>query len=366
MHNLKQHFTNFDWSLKSILKVAVALVVVVIAFAIVLSVIATVARGVFGYDGFSDRSRSVTQEFLGGLGFEGTVANSKASFGGVGGGLAIADFAAEERAMIAPVPPFSGGGDDAEEFERRDYGAHYETRKFEQTCGAISGLKPREDVVFDNANEGERWCSYNFRVELESEEEIVELLKGLNPRDFDTNVSTIERSVEYTESELELQERRLASLQETLTQAENSFDSLIARATREGDTATLSEVINNKIATVERLTQQILNSQERIDRLTRNQDEQTDQIEYAHFNVSVQKQVFFDGEGMADEWKRQVQDLAREVNATVLALTVGLLSFILSAIQFIVFAAISILGLVVFGKVIWVVGRKIWKVKLPK
>ena len=357
MHNLKQHFTNFDWSLKSIMKVALALVVVVVALAIVASVLSTVARSVFGYEGFNDKGREVTQELFGGFGFDGSIANSKAeSFRG----MAVSDLAFEESSLIAPVPPFAGGSDDAEEFERRDYSAHYQTRRFEETCKEISDLKPREDVVFDNASEDERWCNYNFRAELASEAEIVEILQDLNPRDFNTNVSTIERSVEYTESELNLQERRLASLQETLTQAENSFDSLIARATREGDTATLSEVINNKIATVERLTQQILNTQERIDRLTRNQDSQTDEIEYAHFHVSVEKQVFFDGQGMRDEWKRQVQELVREANETILALTVGLISFVLSAIQFLVFLTISVLGLVVVGKALWVVIRKIW------
>lgn len=359
MHKLKEQIMNFDWSLKSIVKASVAIVVVVIALAIVVGVLKTATKGIFGYDDgyYGD---SVAQNFAGevmeSLGFDG-VATTKFA-GGRGG--AIADMAMVEPGFLPPVP-YEEGGPDAEEYERRDYSARYETRKFEETCTAISDLKPLEYVVFDNSSKSEDWCHYNFRVEVEHEDEIVEKLQALDPRDFDVNTSTIERSVEYHDSELAMQQRRLESTQETLDQAEASFNSLIARATREGDTATLSEVINNKISTIERLNQQILNTQERIDRLTKGRGEQFEQIEYAHFNVSVSKVTFLDGDRFADEWKRQVQELFAEVNETLLALTVGLVSFVLSAIQFILYAALTVIGVVLVAKIVWASTKKIWR-----
>lgn len=366
MEQLKQHIKNFDWSLKSILKVAVAIVILVVALAIVLGVLKVVAKGVFGYDtrnSYGEPGYAVMDSFLGDMGFATNgAANSKVQTSMARGGAY-----AEEMAMdydIMPFPPMiDGGGEDAEEYERRNYNASYETRKFEETCSAISDLKPLEYVVFDNSNKSENWCSYSFRAELAHEDEVVAILKGLDPRDFSVDTSTIERSVEYTDSELAMQQRRLVSLQETLAQAEDAFDSLLARA--QGDTSTLAEVINNKITTVERLNQQILNAQDRVDRLTRDQEGNTDQIEYAHFYVSVEKSQIIDTEYYGDQWKWRVQELFEEINNTLIGLTVGLIGFILKAVSFIVFAAIALVGATIFAKVMWVAVRRIWKWKKP-
>jgi len=362
MNTLKEQIINFDWSLKSIVKASVAIVVIVIAVAIVLGVFKSVAGGLFGYESRGDynyNERSVAQNFVGEVmeefGFDG--ANTKVSSMGRGGAVS-SDMAMMEPGM--PPMPYDEGGPDAEDYERRNYNASYQTRKFEETCAAVGALKPLEYVVFDNSNKSEDWCNYTFRADVEHEEEVIAKLKELNPRDFDINTSTIERSIEYSDSELAMQERRLESTQQTLDQAEVAFNGLITKATREGDTKTLSEVINNKISTIDRLTQQLLNTQERIDRLTKGRGEQIEQIEYAHFNVSVSKVTFFDGQQFKDEWKRNIQEMVSEMNATLLALTVGLIAFALGAIQFIVFAAVSVVGIVVFSKIMWTVIKRIW------
>ncbi len=355
MQKLKELIFNFDWSLTSIVKLAVAFIVIVVAIAIALGVIGSVARGVFGYS--NNNESSFVQEIVGPLGFD-SVTNSKATF--ATRGIAVSsDFALSEPGFSPPVFPEEGGGD-AEDYERRNYSARYETRRFEETCTVISDLKPLEYVVFNNSSKSENFCNYAFRVEVEYEDDIVAQLKALDPRDFNINTSTIERSIEYSDSELVMQKRRLASTQETLNQAEIAFNSLIARATREGDTKTLSEVINNKISTIDRLTQQLLNTQERIDRLTKGKGDQLEQIEYANFNVSVSKTTFLDGQRFADEWKERIQKLFLKLNATLLALTVGLISFALSAIEFIVFASIAVVGVTIFTKGMWVVVKRIW------
>lgn len=366
MQKLKELIFNFDWSLKSVIRVAVASIVIVVTLAIVLGVISSVARNIFGYSGINDYGRydnesSFVEEFVGGiggsLGFEG-VSNSKAGF--ATRGLAVSqDNAVSESSFLPPVFPEEGGGD-AEDYERRNYNARYETRRFEETCSAISDLKPLEYVVFNNSSKSENWCNYAFRVEVEFEDDIVAQLKDLSPRDFDINTSTIERSIEYSDSELVMQKRRLESTQETLNQAETAFNNLIARATREGDTKTLSDVINNKISTIDRLTQQLLNTQERIDRLTKGRGDQLEQIEYANFNVSVSKTTFFDGQRFSDEWKERTQKLFLKVNTTLLALTVGLITFVLGAVEFVVFATIVVVGITIFAKIMWVVIKRIW------
>ena len=368
MEHITQHIKNFDWSLKSIAKVAVALVIVVVALAIVLGVLKTVAKSVFGYDirsSYAHDGYGVMDDFVEEFGFNSVAQTKGMALGGRGGAmeadLAVAEYGIADS-RLAPIPPiYDEGGADAEEYERRNYNAHYETRRFEQTCTAIADLKPLEYVVFDNSNKSEDWCSYTFRVEVAHEDAVVETLKTLNPRDFNIDTATIERSVEYTDSELAMQQRRLVSLQETLAQAEDAFDALLARARAQGDTATLSEVINNKIATSERLNQQILNAQDRVDRLTRQQTGNTEQIDYAHFYVNVERVRIVDTGYYADQWKWHAQELFDEVNKTLIALTVGLIGFILKAVQFILFAGVALIGAAVFAKGMWVAVKRIWK-----
>ncbi|QSH39286.1 hypothetical protein JXR01_03205 [Candidatus Kaiserbacteria bacterium] len=368
MHRLKENIINFDWSLKSIVKAVLAIVVIVVALSIALGVLNTVAKGVFGYSnnyGHSSTSIGIVEDFVGGFDGVLNMGDSTLSFKssapqamGMGGG---SDMMFAESSRATSIALFDEGGADAEEYERRDYNAHYETRKFEETCTAVSDLKPLEYVVFDRSNKSEDWCNYTFRVDIEHEEEIIDTLKALDPRDFNINTSTLERSVEYSESELAMQKRRLESTTQTLNQAESAFNNLIAQATREGDTATLSEVINNKISTIDRLTQQLLNTQERIDRLSKGLGETEEQIEYAHFNVSVSKVVFVDGERIADEWKQRVQEMFVKINETALALTIGLIAFALAAVKLIIFGALLVLLATAFAKVAWVVVKRIWK-----
>jgi len=365
MHNIREHIMNFDWSLKSIIKAAVALVVIVVAFAIVANVLSAVSKNVLGYGGSNDgySSNSVMQEFVGGiggaLGIE-TSMDSKLAVSSRGMGM-LSDMAYSPESSYMPTPIVGENGSDAESYERRDYNVQYETRKFDDTCAAINGLKPKDYVVFDNSTKNETWCNYTFRVEVSHEDEVVAMLQGLDPRDFNVNTSSIERTVEYQDSELAMQQRRLESITQTLTQAETSFNSLISQATREGDTKTLSEVINNKINTLDNLNQQLLSTQDRIDRLMKNRGDQIEQIEYAHFYVSVSKITFFDAQRFTDEWKQNVQEMFTKANATLVVLTVGLVAFLLGALQFVIYGALLVLGLTIFAKIAWTVIKRIWK-----
>tara|TARA_B100000745_G_scaffold294310_1_gene237149 strand:+ start:7487 stop:8500 length:1014 start_codon:yes stop_codon:yes gene_type:complete len=330
MQSVRNLIDRFDWSLTSIIKIAVAIAVVAVTLAIVVGVIGVATNKVFNLEKYKDSV--MTERFV-------------------------------DRAQMAiSEPPFVyGGGDDAEEYERRSYDVSYKTRKFEETCAAIEALKPLEYVVFDSANNSDKRCNYTFRVELAYEEEIVTSLQDMNPTDFREDSYTLERSIENSESELEMQRRRLASAQTTLAQAEVAFNTLIAQATREGDTGTLSEVINNKINTIDRLTQQILSTQERIDRLERGLGQQTDQIAYAHFNTSVERVVFVDTTYMGSLWQQNLTDLVDNANAVLIALTLGLLGFILEAVRLVVYATIVIIGAALLARALWVVVKKIWR-----
>ena len=74
---------------------------------------------------------------------------------------------------IAPRTPDSPAGDDAEDYEVTDYYTTIETRTLDTTCAAITDLKGRDYVIFENANEYESGCTYRFKVKNEHVEEIL-------------------------------------------------------------------------------------------------------------------------------------------------------------------------------------------------
>jgi len=104
------------------------------------------------------------------------------------------------RNVASPsVPPANNTittGDNAEDFEVTDYSANIETRHLEDTCKQISGLKSRTDVIFENANEYDKGCSYNFKVKHSSVAEILAVIKSLDPKELNENTYTIKRLVD--------------------------------------------------------------------------------------------------------------------------------------------------------------------------
>lgn len=351
MNKINEWIKQFDWSFISIIKLAVGVVVVTVAVAIIIGVLGMLARS-FGISSQYSLNSIFTGETM----------------QGIGGGMmddyamtpSVARMASSKEMMYMPEPTF-GGGDNPEDYEHRSHSASFKTRHFERVCTTVSALKEYDYVLFDSTNMSDNWCSYSFRVEVAHEDEVRATLEDLQPRDMNVSSYSVEQSVEGNEQEIAMLKERLASQRATLAQAESSFNSLIATATRAGDTSTLSEVINNKINTIDKLTQQILTYQERLTRLEKNQDATTRQITYAQFDVSVERVQFFDGEALAEAWKNKLRELAGSINAVFIALTLGLLTFVLGAVLRVVYASIVILGVVIVARILWKAARRIWQ-----
>src|SRR3989339_566326 len=54
-------------------------------------------------------------------------------------------------------------------------------------------LKPREDVIFENASEYEKNCNYSFKVKRDSVKEILSIIESLDPKELNENTYTIKR-----------------------------------------------------------------------------------------------------------------------------------------------------------------------------
>ncbi len=277
-------------------------------------------------------------------------------FDGSASSFAARDTYQVSQPGIAPVPT-SPVGNDAEEFEVKSYNATIETRDKETVCAKISGLKTRSDVIFENAYEYERGCHFTFKVENAQADDILVLLNSLDPKDLSENVYTIKQQVDDFTSEIDILERKKASIDETLENAIAAYDQITGLATDNNDVETLAKIIESKIRIIEQLTQERIAINEQLDRIERMKTQQLDRLQYTFFTVQVLENKYVDIENIKDSWKQAVRDFVSSVNEILQGLSIGLIALLLMLVQYMLYGLI----LLFVAKYGWRFIRSFWE-----
>ncbi len=258
---------------------------------------------------------------------------------------------------IMPVPDEPTMGDDAEDFEITEYNASIETRHLKDACVKVAGLKAKDYVIFENSNSYDRGCNYYFKVKRENVDEILAFIKQMDPRDFSENTRTIKALVDDYTSEADILQKKLDSLDATLEKAITAYDEVTELATRVENAESLAKIIDSKVNVIERLTQERININAQLERISRSKAQQLDRLEYTYFRVNITENKFVDGEALKDSWKYAVKNFVRDMNQIGQDLTINLVKL---------FAQIFLYGLyvliVVFvAKYGWRLAKYIWK-----
>ena len=261
---------------------------------------------------------------------------------------------------IAPIPPVDGGGtagNDAEAYEVTQYHGTIEARDKEGTCATLMDLKAKAYVVFEQANTYDRGCTATFKVMRDHADEIVALVQGLDPKEFVENTHTIKNQVEDFTSEMTILQKKQAVIEDTLNRAQEAYDEITDLARRTGDAESLARVINSKIQTIERLTNERINVSTQLDRLARSKALQLDRLEYTYFYLTVTENKYLDGESLKDSWKAAIRQFVRNVNKVAQDISVNLVYILLVILQYLLYALI----ILVIAKFAWHVAKRIWK-----
>jgi len=276
------------------------------------------------------------------------------------GGVAYDSVSSKESLSvrnIVPPQPGSPAGDTAEAYEVTDYYGSIQTRKLDETCAKISDLKAFDYVIFENSNEYDRGCSYSFKVKNSHVDEILGIVNSLNPENLTQNTYTIKRQIDDYTSEVEVLQKKRASIDETLANAVSAYDEISALATRAQDVESLAKIIDSKINLIERLTQERININEQLDRLERSKADQLDRLAYTFFNVSIYESKYVDGKEIKDSWKGAVQQFVRDLNSILQDVTINLVTIALRVAQFVIYFFILLLA----AKYGWRAAKYLWK-----
>lgn len=363
---IQNYIKNFDWSVGSLMKVfgigMLSLVALTVGFTILGALLS-----------FGQRTISMINPSYGELSYSSArgisapsmMMQKVANIMPMGGGAMMEESYGVSADMAMPMPgmmpmPQVNGSRNAELYQRAGYSASYETRKFKETCTAIEELKPLGYVLFDSANNGERYCNYSFRVEKEKTDEIVAKLKALNPKDWNVSVESVAQGIENTSDRVDILKRRLVSIEATLDEAEAAFARLSALATQNARVTDLTNIITQKLAMVERLTNEKLSLEEQIRQYSGGKDDQIEQTTYSHFSVSVSKWNAVDWQSLKDTWKYKVQETLRSMSDTLASILLTIPALVLSFLWYGLVFAITILSLTVFVKYMMKAVKAIW------
>jgi hypothetical protein len=273
---------------------------------------------------------------------------------------AVADmpaFSTRNAAGIYPPQPGMSTGNTAEEFEVSDYSASIETVNLKKTCGEITELKSKKEVIFESASESESHCFFSFKVEHSATDMVLSVLKTLEPRDLSQSTYTIKEQLEDFTSQAEILQKKLVAIEETLSGALAAYDEVARLATRSQDAEALASIINNKVMTIERLTQERISINQQLEYLARAKSQAADKLNYAFFSVTVYENEYIDGKALADSWKAAVQKFFLDANLALQGITITLVSFILLVLQYLLYALLLVFA-VKYG---WKAVQAIWK-----
>lgn len=251
----------------------------------------------------------------------------------------------------------TGGGSDSEEYEVTEYEGLIETRRLEETCSTISGLKAKDYVIFENSNEYDKGCNYRFKVKKQNAEEILAIVESLDPKELSESIYTIKKQIEDFTSELEILERKKQSVEETLETAISAYDSITNVATQGQDAESLAKIIDSKIKIIERLTQERIKINAQIDRYGRLKSEQLDRLEYTYFHLSIRENKYIDLDDLKDSWQHTIKNFVLNINKIAQDITVNLVALILFLLQY----AIYLLIVIIVAKYGWQLAKYIWK-----
>lgn len=253
-------------------------------------------------------------------------------------------------------------GNDAENFEVTEYYAYIESSDIKNDCKIISNLKPLDYVIFENANQDENSCNFTFKAEKDWEKEILRILRNLKPKNLSENIHTIKSQIEDYTSESDILKKKQKSIEDTLEKATKTYNEISEFAREQKDTESLSKVIDSKLRTIERLTQDLINLNAQLERIERSKQIQLDKLKYTIFRVNIIEKKLLDFKKIKENWFSAIKYAIQDINEAIQGMSVNLITLAFLLIQYSLYFFI----LIFIAKLYWKWAKKILKNKKDK
>lgn len=339
---------NFDWSPKSLLKVALIIIVGSIVLSIVIGLFSFAAR-----TAFTGGNVAQYNDYNAGYGYDS--ARSAPAFEEESFGYANKlSVSSDTSGNYEPTnnQAYSPDGD----FEIKEYRATVETANLDEACSQIETLRTVEGVIFENANRNDDACFYSFKIEKEDEAQAVAIIESLDPKDFNESVYTIKKVIENYDTELSILESKLGSVEQMLSEAESQYGEFQKLAAKEGDVESLASIFDSRLKYVNQFNSERTRIIEQIQRYNKNKSDQLERLLYSTFTVNIYEDKIVDFEQIGDSWKYELERFVKDANEVVQDVTLNLGIFLMRAFEV---ALYFFVGLFIL-KFAWVGAKRVW------
>lgn len=341
--NIKSFFKNLDWSFLSVLKVVWLLLLLVFWVWIIIWIISLMFGMLSSYNQYDYRDEYAWNPWIFSDDFE---MNEGDNFKWKSKSIWRANLA-----QTSPELPLT-----AEDFEIKQHSATIRSSNVSKDCWEFLQLKSRKDIIVERSNVSQERCDFSFKINKEKSQEIVDFIKNFKPYYFNTNIYSIQQSVENLVSELSILEKKLKSTETTLLDAQSSYDELIILAKKKNDIESLTKLIDWKLKLINKLTQERQNINIRIIRIKKSQADQLDRLKYTFFNVNIYEDKIVNMKNIKESWNNKLKNLVNDLNKTLQWVSINLISYFMKFIEFAIYLFISLF----FLKFLWFFIKKIW------
>ncbi|MEA3492725.1 MAG: hypothetical protein U9R27_12615 [Campylobacterota bacterium] len=239
---------------------------------------------------------------------------------------------------------------DSSLFEIKHYKVTYESSETETLQKQIKTLKEKDYILFDKYSESRDKSTYTLKVKREKSGEVLEFLEKLSPKSVHLDVENIKKTIDSSINQEQLLEDKLKKLETILTDATQSYSSLLLLAKEKNNVDALTKLVDLKINTLNRLSSErnIILSQ--IHDIKKNKKDLFDSLNYVIFTITIKEFLYIDMQRLKDSWRYDFKALIENFNSLGQSLTTTLVSFIIKLLEFFIYFVLMlfILKVIIF------------------
>ena len=269
------------------------------------------------------------------------------------------DVAEMNQAVRLPTTDVQGyeTGNDAEAMEITEHSGTINSNNLQETCSTLFDLKKYPYVIFEDSSIEDTSCYAIFKVENDYANDVLGLIKDLDPTNLISKTHTVKATIEHYTTEVEILENKLAMVETILAEGQESYDELRLQVDNVKDINGLANIINNKIALIERLTNERFNIKQRIDSYNTTKAEYLDKLDYTFFRINVYEDIVVDFQRIKDSWESKLENFIWEFNSILQEGTFDIVNFLMKALVMLLYLFFMLI-IVKFG---WKSAKYIWK-----
>ena len=276
-----------------------------------------------------------------------------------GGGLASSGRMSDSVPSVyvpPPTPTQNGYTSGLEQFETTTYTVFGRTKDFDLLCTTMAELKLDPNIHFKSLNVSTNHCRATLYVAENEVAAVLESLTKFRGIEYQRITESITRHKQQIESQTNVLQQQLASVNRSLSLAETEFDALATIARENNDANALSQAIRYKIDNIDSLTQRKINLTSQLNNLYQQAADLEERLKVVEFNVSVNRANPISVGKYERLWENAWDELTDTFHKTLIGLTAFFGIFLLWTLRISLYLLILIVmvrALTKFAKLLW-------------